>query len=421
MRVLVPRVRSGDCELPSERTIGPGTIGHRPRLTYRLIVDVPFNRPQLVGNEHANIDEALASGKLSGNGRFARRCAGWLESNLGALRALITPSCTAALEMAGLLSELKPGDEVIVPDFAFVSTANAFVLLGATPVFVDIDPDTLNIAPDAIERAINERTRAVVLIHYGGVACDIERIRAIVAAHELILVEDAAHAIEASYRGEPLGSIGDLAAFSFHETKNVQCGEGGALVVNSERLVARAEVIQEKGTDRRRFFRGEVDKYTWQDVGSSYLLSEIGAAFLWAQLEHAREITDARRMIWERYHDALAPLEGDGLLRRPVIPDGCVHSGHLYYLLLSTEDVRDAALRALGSRGVHAVFHYLPLHLSPAGRRYGALREPAPITEDIAGRLLRLPIWAGMEDEEVEFVIESTRRVLTSPRVMSLR
>jgi dTDP-4-amino-4,6-dideoxygalactose transaminase len=375
----------------------------------------------LVGNEHAYIDEALASGKLSGNGRFARRCARWLEGNLGAHRALITPSCTAALEMTGLLAELEPGDEVIVPDFAFVSTANAFALLGATPVFVDVDPDTLNIDPEAIDRAITDRTRAVVLIHYGGVACDVDRIRTIIAGRGILLVEDAAHAIEASYHGEPLGSMGDLAAFSFHETKNVQCGEGGALAINAERLVARAEVIQEKGTDRSRFFRGEVDKYTWQDVGSSYLLSEIGSAFLWAQLEHAQRITDTRRAIWNRYHEALAPLEDDGVVRRPVIPDGCVHSGHLYYLLLPTADMRDLALRELASRGVHAVFHYLPLHLSPAGQRYGALPEPAPVTEDVAGRLLRLPIWAGMTDEEVDFVIESTGRVLKSPRVMGSR
>jgi dTDP-4-amino-4,6-dideoxygalactose transaminase len=391
------------------------------RLTYRANVEIPFNRPQLVGNEHAYIDEALASGKLSGNGRFARRCGDWLERELGGYRALITPSCTAALEMTGVLAELKPDDEVIVPDFAFVSTANAFALLGATPVFVDVDPDTLNISPDAIERAITERTKAVVVIHYGGIACDMERIQRITARHDLLLIEDAAHSIEASYHGKPLGSIGDLAAFSFHETKNVQCGEGGALVVNDEQLVARAEVVQEKGTDRSRFFRGEVDKYTWQDVGSSYLLSEVAAAFLWAQLEHAPHITSTRQAIWNRYHDAFESLEADGLLRRPVVPPGCVHSAHLFYLLLPTAEHRDRALRELTARGVHAVFHYLPLHLSPAGKRFGSLREPVPVTDDVAARLLRLPIWAGMSDSEVDFVIERVQQVIGLSQVLGRR
>ncbi len=378
-------------------------------------MEIPFNRPQLVGSEHAYIDEALASGKLSGNGEFARRCSEWLENRLGARRALITPSCTAALEMAGILADLKPGDEVIVPDFAFVSTANAFALLGATPVFVDIDPDTLNIAPDAVERAITEHTRAVVVIHYGGVACDMQRIQQIAAQHSLIVIEDAAHSVEAAYHGSPLGSLGHLAAFSFHETKNVQCGEGGALVVNDPALLQRAEVIQEKGTDRSRFFRGEVDKYTWQDIGSSYLLSEVAAAFLWAQLEHAPEITAERRAIWDRYYDAFASLETAGALRRPIVPPGCQHSGHLFYMLLPTGEQRDEILRELAVRGVHAVFHYLPLHSSPAGRRLGRSPNPTPNTEDVAARLLRLPIWSGIGDHRVDFVIDTVQQVLGSP------
>jgi len=368
---------------------------------------IPFNRPQLVGLEHDYIDQALASGRLSGNGEFGRRCAAWLERSVGTHRALITPSCTAALEMAGILAELEPGDEVIVPDFAFVSTASAFALRGAVPVFVDVDAGTLNIDPDAIEDALSDRTRAIVVIHYGGVACDLVRIRGIADRHGLVLIEDAAHSIAASCDGQPLGSVGQLSTFSFHETKNLQCGEGGALLVNDPGLVARAEVIQEKGTDRSRFFRGEVDKYTWQDVGSSYLLSEVAAAFLWAQLENAAEVTAERRAIWDHYYHALAPLEDDGLLRRPVVPPGCVHSGHLFYILLPTGAMRDRVLSELNERGVHAVFHYLPLHASPGGQRFGRVGGPVPVTEDASVRLLRLPLWAGLGESRVETVIEA--------------
>jgi dTDP-4-amino-4,6-dideoxygalactose transaminase len=378
---------------------------------------IPFNRPQLVGKEHEYIDEALASGKLSGNGVFAGRCADWLEQTLGVARALVTPSCTAALEMSGILAELEPGDEVIVPDFAFVSSANAFALLGAVPVFVDVDPETLNIDPEGIEQAITEKTRAVVVIHYGGIACDMDRIREIADRHRLIVIEDAAHSIGATLDGRPLGSIGDVATVSFHETKNVQCGEGGALLVNDARLVARAEVIQEKGTDRSRFFRGEIDKYTWQDTGSSYLLSEVATAFLWAQLEHAAQITAERRAIWRRYHEAFEPLEEEGLLRRPVTPAGCVHSGHLFYLLLRTGGLRDQMLQALAERGVHAVFHYLPLHASPGGRRFGRLGGPVPVTIDASARLLRLPLWAGLGEVRTQAVIDAvdaSARITTS-------
>ncbi len=309
--------------------------------------------------------------------------------------------------MAGILAGLQAGDEVIVPDFAFVSTANAFALRGAVPVFVDVDPDTLNIDPEAIEGALSERTRAIVVIHYGGVACDMGRIEQIAHRHGLMLIEDAAHAVGASYDGRPLGSIGHLATLSFHETKNLQCGEGGALLVNDPALVARAEVVQEKGTDRSRFFRGEIDKYTWQDVGSSYLLSEVATAFLWAQLEHASAITAERRAIWERYHSAFGALEAEGLLRRPVVPAGCAHSGHLFYLLMPTGEVRDRMLEVLAEKGVHAVFHYLPLHASPAGRRFGRLGGAVPVTEGLSARLLRLPLWVGLGDSRVEAVIEA--------------
>jgi dTDP-4-amino-4,6-dideoxygalactose transaminase len=356
----------------------------------------------------------LASGKLSGNGKFALQCAEWLEQGVGSVKALITPSCTAALEMTGILTELGPGDEVIVPDFAFVSTASAFVLRGAIPVFVDVDPQTLNIDPQAIENAITERTRAVVVIHYAGVACDMDRIQRIAKQYDLIVIEDAAHAVEATYHGRPLGSIGHLAAFSFHETKNVQCGEGGALLVNDSQFSTRAEIIQEKGTDRSRFFRGEIDKYTWQDMGSSYLLSEVASAFLWGQLEHAEQISTERRAIWSSYYDALEPLEQEGLLRRPVVPHGCEHSGHLFYVLLPTAALRDSALRALGEHGVHAVFHYLPLHDSAGGRRFGRLGGPVPVSDDSSSRLLRLPLWGGLGESRTEAVIDAVHAAVRS-------
>ncbi|HEY6888440.1 MAG TPA: dTDP-4-amino-4,6-dideoxygalactose transaminase [Solirubrobacter sp.] len=368
---------------------------------------IPFNRPRLVGSEHRYIDEALASGKLSGNGTFARRCAAWIQDRFDVSAAMITPSCTSALEMTCVVAELRPGDEVIVPDFTFVSTANAFALRGVVPVFVDIDPDTLNIDPDAIEGAITERTRAIVVVHYGGVACDMDRIMAVAERHGLIVIEDAAHAIEATYRGRPLGSFGAMATLSFHETKNVQCGEGGALLLKDPGLVERAEIVQEKGTNRSRFFRGEIDKYTWLDIGSSYLLSEVATAFLWAQLEAVDEITRERRGIWQRYYDALAPLEEQGVLRRPIVPAGSEHGGHLFHVLVGAASERDPVIAELRARGVHAVFHYLPLHASPGGRRFGRLAGSASVTEDASARLIRLPLWSGMGEARVERVIEA--------------
>lgn len=373
---------------------------------------IPFNRPQLVGDEHRFIDEALASGKLSGNGRFARRCAAWLEDRIGAQRALITPSCTAALEMAAILCDLQPGDEVLVPSFTFVSTANAFALRGAVPVFVDVRPDTLNIDPDAADAAVTERTRAVVVVHYGGVGCDLDRIMEMAIRHQLLVVEDAAHSLPGTKHGRQLGSVGHLATFSFHETKNVQCGEGGALVVNDTALIARAEIIQEKGTDRAQFFRGHVDKYTWRDIGSSYLLSEVAAAFLWAQLLHVDQITAERREIWDLYHAAFAELEASGSLRRPIVPDGCVHSGHLYYLLLPTAELRVEFIDALETMGIHAVFHYVPLHESPAGIALGRQNGPLPVTEDLSRRLVRLPLWGGLGSDRAQRVIEAVYRAV---------
>jgi dTDP-4-amino-4,6-dideoxygalactose transaminase len=371
---------------------------------------IPFNRPHLAGREHLYIDQALATGKLSGNGEFGMRCSAWLERRLGAPKALMTPSCTAALDMSMLLVDLEPGDEVIVPSFGFVSVATAVALRGAVPIFADISPDTLNIDPDAVAAAITPRTRAIVVIHYGGVACELDRIAELATRHRLAVVEDAAHALPAALDGRPLGSIGHLAALSFHETKNVQCGEGGALVVNDERLVAKAEIVQEKGTDRARFFRGEVDRYTWRGLGSSYLMSEVAAAFLWAQLEAIESITARRQQIWHRYQEALEPLEARGLARRPVVPAGATHSAHLYYLLLARAELRDPFIAAMRDEGVHAVFHYVPLHSSPAGRRLGRVVGELPVTEDASARLVRLPLWAGLADEQVELVTQAVER-----------
>lgn len=375
---------------------------------------IPFNRPQLVGSEHAYIDQALASGQLSGNGEFCQRCAEWLEHRLGARRVLMMPSCTGALEMSALLVGLGPGDEVIVPSFTFVSVANAFALRGAVPVFVDVRPDTLNLSADAVADAITDRTRAIVVVHYGGVAAEMGAIMELAERHGLMLIEDAAHALPATYRGRPLGSLGHLATFSFHETKNVHCGEGGALAINLASLVERAEILQEKGTDRTRFFRGEVDKYTWRDVGSSYLLSELSAAFLWAQLERTDEITSRRRAIWQRYHEAFEPLENAGLIRRPIVPDGRVHSAHVYYLLVPHPDVRDRLIAGLAERGVQTVFHYVPLHDSPAGRQLGRPSGQLPVSTDVAARLVRLPLWIGLRPEDVDTVIEATRECVES-------
>ncbi len=370
---------------------------------------VPFNVPYTTGREAGYIAETVTAGYLSGNGAFGRKCEEWLADRIGCARAFLTPSCTAALEMAAILLELEPGDEVIMPSFTFVSTANAFVLRGAVPVFVDVDPDTLTIDPLRVAAALTDRTRAIVPVHYAGVGCDLD------ALVDLgpVVVEDAAQAILASESGRPLGSRGGLAALSFHETKNVMCGEGGALLVNDERFVERAETVQEKGTNRRRFFRGQVDKYTWVDIGSSYLLSEVSAAFLWAQLEDADSITARRLAIWDRYHAAFAELEERGLLRRPVVPASRRHNAHMYYVLLPTEQQRDAFISDLAAAGVHCVFHYVPLHSSRAGAVYGRVAGPMTATDDASVRLARLPLWAGMDDGVVERVIAAVESCVT--------
>jgi dTDP-4-amino-4,6-dideoxygalactose transaminase len=374
---------------------------------------IPFNRPHLTGREFACVQEAVAAGQLAGNGQFTRRCQTWLQDLLGAPKVLLTHSCTAALEMCALLLELQPGDEVIMPSFTFVSTANAFVLRGATPVFVDIRPDTLNIDEDLLEAAITPRTRAVVAVHYAGVACDMAPIVAIARRHGLTVIEDAAQGLLASYRGRPLGSLGDLAAFSFHETKNIQCGEGGALVLNDPRWAERAEILWEKGTDRSKFTRGQVDKYTWVDVGSSFLPGEITAAFLWAQLEAAHEITAARLALWHSYAEACEALR-DAACAPPFIPSDCAHNAHLFRVLLPRQMPRADVIADLNRRGVNAVFHYVPLHSAPAGRRFGRAAGPLPVTDDCSARLVRLPLWVGMDTNTPRAVIGELAAAVSS-------
>jgi dTDP-4-amino-4,6-dideoxygalactose transaminase len=375
---------------------------------------IPFNRPYMTGRETDYIAEAHSCGHLAGDGPFTRRCHAWLEQQIGCHKALLTHSCTAALEMMALLLEIEEGDEVILPSFTFVSTANAFVLRGGVPVFVDIRPDTLNIDETLIEEAITPRTKAIVPVHYAGVACEMDTIMAVAARHSLAVVEDAAQGAMASYRGRPLGGIGDLGALSFHETKNVISGEGGALLVNSEKLVFQAEILREKGTNRSRFLRKEVDKYTWQDKGSSYLPSELNAAFLWAQLEEAERITRFRLDLWDHYHENFEPLEERGLLRRPIIPEGCSHNAHMYYVLLAPGADRAKVLAALADEGIDAVFHYVPLHDSPAGRRYGRTNGDLAVTDDLSSRLIRLPMWVGLQQADQTEVVDAMNRILTS-------
>lgn len=373
---------------------------------------VPFNLPTLAGAEFRYIAEALERGQLSGNGAFTRRCQSLLEERLGAARVLLTHSGTGALEMAAILAGLGRGDEVIMPSFTFSSTANAVVLQGATPVFVDIRPDTLNLDEALIEAAITPATRAISVVHYAGVGAQMDAIMEIAARHRLLVMEDAAQAAGASFRGRPLGTFGALAALSFHETKNLISGEGGALVVNDPSLAERAEIIWEKGTNRAQFQRGEVARYTWVDVGSSFLPSEVTAAFLFAQLEAAESITARRLEAWNRYHAALAPLEAAGLLRRPRVPQECGHNGHIYFVLTRDAAAREAALPALAALGVNAVMHYVPLHSAPAGRRFGRTPAPLPVTEDLSARLIRLPLHPRLTAEDQARVVEALGRVL---------
>jgi len=358
---------------------------------------IPFNKPYMTGRELEYIAQAHANKHLAGNGIFTRRCQDWLQQRLGCRKALLTHSCTAALEMAALLADFQAGDEVILPSFTFVSTANAFVLRGAVPVFVDVRPDTLNLDETLVEAAITPRTRAIVAVHYAGVPAEMDALRDIADRHGLLLIEDAAQAVLSQYRGRPAGSLSHLAAVSFHETKNVISGEGGALLINDPRFLTRAEILWEKGTNRTALLRGEVDKYTWIDIGSSFLPSELIAAFLWAQLEQADDILAQRPHIWETYHKAFAPLENQGAIRRPIIPPHCCHNAHMYYLLLDGLSARTRLIEQLKSQDISAVFHYVPLHSAPAGRRYGRAHGPMSITDRTSDSLVRLPLWLGIE------------------------
>jgi len=373
---------------------------------------IPFGWPHMTGKELYYIAEAHFNGNLAGDGPFTKKCHSWLEAHCGCAKALLTHSCTAALEMAALLLNIQPGDEVIMPSYTFVSTANAFVLRGGVPVFVDIREDTLNLNEELIEFAITPRTRAIVPVHYAGISCEMDVIMAIARRHKLKVIEDAAQGMMASYKGRALGSIGDLGAYSFHETKNVISGEGGALLVNDPTMAVRAEIIREKGTDRSRFFRGEVDKYTWQEAGSSFLPGELIAAFLWAQLEEADRITQRRLASWQRYHDLLEPLEAKGMLRRPIVPEKCQHNAHMYYVLLSPGSDRQAVLNKFKHDDIGAIFHYVPLHSSPAGQRYGRAQGALPVTDSTSERLIRLPLFVGLTGEQQEEVVGVLKRIL---------
>lgn len=373
---------------------------------------IPFNRPYMTGRELKYIAKAHENGHLAGNQEFTKKCQAWLEKSAGAEKALLTHSCTAALEMAAILAGIQPGDEVIMPSYTFVSTANAFVLRGGVPVFVDIRPDTLNLDETKIEAAITPRTKAIVPVHYAGVACEMDVILDIARRHNLLVIEDAAHGIMSAYKGRPLGAIGHLNAYSFHETKNIISGEGGALLITDPRFIERAEILREKGTNRSQFFRGQVDKYTWVDIGSSYLPGEVIAAFLWAQMEKAEDITAKRLKIWQRYHKALAPLETAGLLRRPIVPEGCRHNAHMYYALLSPGTDRQAILDEFSRNGILSVFHYVPLHSSPAGQRYGRAHGDLIVTNSVAERLIRLPLWIRLKKTQQAKVIKVLTKAL---------
>jgi dTDP-4-amino-4,6-dideoxygalactose transaminase len=375
-------------------------------MTYR----VPFNRPTSVPQAHDSVMAVLASEQLSGNGPCGRSCEALLEQITGAHKALLTNSCSGALDVSAALLDATPGDEVIVPSFTFVSTANAFASRGIRPVFADCRPDTLNVDLRTIAPLIGPRTRAVVVMHYAGVACDMDPILDAARERSLSVIEDNAHGLFGSYKGRPLGSMGALATQSFHETKNVTCGEGGALLVNDSSLLERAEVIREKGTNRSRFLRGHVDKYTWVDVGSNYLLSELQAALLRAQLQHHAAVQQKRAALWQHYHAGLSEWAGANDIRLPVVPSDCCHPSHLYYLLLPTPDARARLIAHLKQRGILAVFHYVPLHMSPMGRRVGGAAGDCPVAEDISARLLRLPFFTDLSGDDRDFVIDAVRQ-----------
>lgn len=371
---------------------------------------IPFNRPSIVGNEDAYMRQAIENGHISGDGDFTKKCHAWLETSLGVQKALLTTSCTDALELSALLLHIQPGDQVIVPDFTFVSTINAFVLRGAQPVFADVRPDTLNLDETRLEALITPHTRAIVPVHYAGVACEMDTIMQIANRHGIPVVEDNAHALLSRYKGKPTGTFGALATQSFHETKNFTCGEGGALLINDRQLIERAEIIREKGTNRSRFFRGQVDKYTWVDVGSSFLPSDMLAAFLYAQLERAAEIQNRRRLIWERYAQELTAWANTHDIQMPYVPTHCDQSYHMFYLLMPSLESRQQLIAYLKEHSIQSVFHYLPLHLSDMGVKFGGRVGDCPVTERVSERLLRLPFYYSLSEAEQTRVIETINR-----------
>ncbi|CAI2473209.1 dTDP-4-amino-4,6-dideoxygalactose transaminase [Serratia proteamaculans] len=368
---------------------------------------IPFNKPPVTGNEIQYINKALENGKLSGDGPFGKQCQQWFENQLGCLHALLTPSCTAALEIAALLVDIQPGDEVIMPSYTFVSTANAFVLRGAKIKFVDIRPDTMNMDEALLAAAINEKTKAIVPVHYAGVSCDMDAIMRLANQHNILVVEDAAQGVMSKYKGAYLGTKGHLAAFSFHETKNYTSGgEGGALVINDERFIKRAEILREKGTDRSQFLRGQIDKYTWVDFGSSFLPGELQSACLWGQLELADEINDNRLATWGKYYESLSPLADKGLLTLPTIPEDCTHNAHMFYVKLNDIEQRTRFIAHLKEAGIMAVFHYIPLHSAPAGKVFGSFVGEDKYTTSESEKLVRLPLYYNMSESDLKKVIE---------------
>ena len=367
---------------------------------------IPFNKPSYTGNENKYILEAMRSDKISGDGYFGKKCQNWFEEKLNCKKALLTPSCTAALEMAAILIDIKPGDEVIMPSYTFVSTANTFVLRGAKIVFVDIRPDTMNIDENKIEAAITEKTKAVVPVHYAGVGCEMDKIMQIADKYNLFVIEDAAQGMMATYKNKPLGIIGHIGCYSFHETKNYTSGgEGGLLIVNDERFRERAEIIREKGTNRSQFFRGMVDKYSWVDIGSSYLMNDISAAYLWGQLEMAEEINNNRLKSWQIYYEGLKELENQGYIELPTIPKECKHNAHMFYIKVKNLEIRTKLIKYLKEKEINAVFHYVPLHSSLAGKKFGRFNGKEEWTTKESERLVRLPMYYGIKEEQIKRIV----------------
>ena len=370
---------------------------------------INFNVPPFTGKEMDYIKIAIDNEKICGDGQFTKKCNAWVEERTATSKALLTTSCTHALEMAALLADIKPGDEVIMPSFTFVSTADAFVLRGATVVFVDIRPDTMNIDETKIEAAITDKTKAIVPVHYAGVACEMDTIMDIAKRHNLVVVEDAAQGVMSSYKGKALGAIGDYGCFSFHETKNYSMGEGGAILIQDPAKIEAAEIIREKGTDRSKYFRGQIDKYTWQNFGSSYLPSDMNAAYLWAQLEMADEINDARLAVWNRYYEGLKELAEAGKIELPVVPEGCVHNAHMFYIKAKDLEERTALIDHLKANGILAVFHYIPLHSAPAGQKFGRFHGEDVYTTKESERLCRLPMYYRLQQEQVDYIISKVK------------